>query len=131
MKAVIIFGSLIVASGLIVAIVSIKPTVSAGVADANVNNVSIVDGIQIVTINARGGYQPRNSIAKSGIPTVVRFVTNNTYDCSSFVRFPSLNILKTLPPTGTTEVNIGSQQAISLKGSCGMGMYPFQIDFKS
>jgi plastocyanin domain-containing protein len=131
MKALIIFGSLIVASGLMVVAVNSSSSSNANSTSLDGSNVSIVDGVQIITINARGGYQPRNSVAKSGIPTVVRFVTNNTYDCSSFVRFPSLNLLKTLPPTGTTEVNIGSQQAISLKGSCGMGMYPFQIDFKS
>ena len=131
MKALIIFGSLIVASGLMVVAVNSSTSNNINSASADGSNVSVVDGVQIVTINARGGYQPRNSVAKSGIPTIVRFITNNTYDCSSFVRFPSLNLLKTLPPTGTTEVNIGSQQAISLKGSCGMGMYPFQIDFKS
>jgi len=131
MKALIIFGSLIVASGLMVVAVNSSSSSNANSTSLDGSNVSIVDGVQIITINARGGYQPRNSVAKSGIPTVVRFVTNTTYDCSSFVRFPSLNLLKTLPPTGTTEVNIGSQQAISLKGSCGMGMYPFQIDFKS
>ena len=131
MKALIIFGSLIIASGLMVVAVNYSSSNNNDSLGIDGDNVSVVDGIQIITLRARGGYQPRNSVAKAGIPTVIRFVTNNTYDCSSFVRFPSLNILKTLPPTGTTDVNIGSQEAISLKGSCGMGMYPFQVDFKS
>ncbi|MEI7463273.1 MAG: hypothetical protein WCK03_02640, partial [Candidatus Taylorbacteria bacterium] len=37
--------------------------------NTNANNVSIVDGKQIIEITARGGYQPRKSTAKEGIPT--------------------------------------------------------------
>ena len=98
---------------------------------ANANNVSIVDGKQIIEINARGGYQPRKSIAKSGIPTVIRFNTKGTFDCSSSVRIPSMNISKLLPQTGATDVDIGSGQLGTLQGSCGMGMYPFEVEFQS
>lgn len=93
------------------------------------NNVSIVDGKQIVEIDARGGYNPRQSFAKAGIPTVVRFNTKNTFDCSSYVRIPSLNISRTLEQTGSTDIEIGSWGVQTLKGSCGMGMYPFEIEF--
>ena len=68
---------------------------SAG-STANANNVSIVDGKQIIEITARGGYQPRNSVAKAGVPTIIRFATNGTFDCSSSIRIPSLNIFKSL-----------------------------------
>lgn len=98
---------------------------------AGVNNVTIVDGKQIVEINAKGGYQPRKSIAKEGIPTIIRFNTKGTFDCSSAVRIPSMNISKSLPQTGTTDIDIGSGQLGTLQGSCGMGMYPFEIEFKS
>lgn len=96
----------------------------------DVNNVTIVDGKQIIEISARGGYQPRKSIAKAGIPTVIRFNTNGTFDCSSAVRIPSLNISKNLPQTGLTDIDIGSPKLGVLNGSCGMGMYPFEIDFQ-
>lgn len=98
---------------------------------ADVNNVTIVDGKQIVEINAKGGYQPRKSVAKAGIPTVIRFNTRGTFDCSSSVRIPSLNISKILPQSGSTDIDIGSPQLSNLQGSCGMGMYPFEIDFQS
>lgn len=94
------------------------------------DNVSIVDGKQIIKINARGGYQPRKSIAKAGIPTVIRFNTEGTFDCSSSVRIPSMGISKFLPQTGSTDIDIGSQKVATLQGTCGMGMYPFEIDFK-
>lgn len=95
-----------------------------------VNNVSIVDGKQIIEINAKGGYQPRKSIAKAGIPTIIRFTTSGTFDCTSYVRIPNMDITKILPQTGSTDVEIGSSETKVLKGSCGMGMYPFEIDFQ-
>lgn len=97
----------------------------------NENNVSVVDGKQIITIRAKGGYQPRKSYAQSGIPTIVRFTTNGTFDCSSFIRIPSMNISQSLPQKGNTDIEIGTPQVSTLKGSCGMGMYPFEIEFKS
>lgn len=98
---------------------------------ANVNNVSIVDGKQIIEIDAKGGYQPRRSIAKAGISTIIRFNTKGTFDCSSAVRIPSLNISKSLPQSGATDIDIGSSQLGTLLGSCGMGMYPFEVVFES
>ncbi len=95
-----------------------------------VNNVSVVEGVQIVEITARGGYQPQTSTAEAGIPTVIRFVTNGTFDCSSSIRIPSLNITKVLPRTGTTDVDLGAPLAGTLQGSCGMGMYPFEVVFR-
>lgn len=98
---------------------------------ANANNVSVVDGKQIIEITARGGYQPRKSIAKAGIPTVIRFNTKGTFDCSSSVRIPSLGISKSLPQTGSTDIEIGEGKLGTLQGTCGMGMYPFEVEFQS
>jgi plastocyanin domain-containing protein len=98
---------------------------------ANANNVSIVDGKQIIEISAKGGYQPRKSTAKAGIPTIIRFNTEGTFDCSSAVRIPSLNISESLPLSGMTDIDIGSDQLGTLKGSCGMGMYPFEVEFEN
>ncbi len=94
-------------------------------------NIAIVDGTQIITINAKGGYQPQKSTAKAGIPTIIRFDTNGTFDCSSAVRIPSMGISQTLPQTGSTDITIGAQQVATLQGTCGMGMYPFEIEFTS
>ena len=94
------------------------------------NNVSIVNGIQIVDVRARGGYQPRRSIARAGIPTVLRFSTSGTFDCSVSLRIPSMGFSTILPQTGTTDVDLGLAKAGILKGMCGMGMYPFEVDFQ-
>ena len=94
-----------------------------------VENVTTVSGKQIIEIHAKGGYQPRKSSARAGIPTVLRFVTDGTFDCSSTVRIPSMNISQTLPQSGATDIALNSQAAGTLQGTCGMGMYRFSIDF--
>ncbi|MEK7586130.1 MAG: cupredoxin domain-containing protein [Patescibacteria group bacterium] len=98
---------------------------------APINNVSIVDGKQIIEIKAKGGYVPRSSVAQAGLPTIVRFNTKGTFDCSSSIRIPSLGISKILPQSGSTDIDLGSPKLGTLLGSCGMGMYPFEIEFKS
>lgn len=94
------------------------------------NNVSIVDGKQIVEIRAKGNYSPRKSVAKAGIPTILRFNTEGTFDCTSVMRIPSMNITKNLPPSGSTDIDLGSPAVATLQGTCGMGMYPFEIEFQ-
>lgn len=95
------------------------------------NNVSVVDGQQIVEIRAKGGYQPRKSTAKADIPTIIRFDTNGTFDCSAAVRIPSMNISQILPQSGKTDIDVGIVSAGILRGTCGMGMYPFEVEFQA
>lgn len=95
------------------------------------NNVSILDGKQIVEIKAKGGYLPVRSVAKAGIPTILRVNTNGTFDCSSSIRIPSMDISRNLPMSGITDIDIGIQPVGFFHGTCGMGMYPFEIDFQT
>ncbi len=127
MKATIV--SILIAGAIIGGSIVLVNSNNAG-STANANNVTIVDGKQIIEINARGGYQPRKSVAKAGIPTIIRFKTNGTFDCSSSIRIASLGISKSLPQTGSTDIDIGSGKLGILKGSCGMGMYPFEVEFQ-
>ncbi|KKQ03642.1 MAG: hypothetical protein US18_C0014G0002 [Parcubacteria group bacterium GW2011_GWB1_36_5] len=96
-----------------------------------VNNVTIIDGKQIIELRAKGGYFPEKSIAKAGIPTILRLDASGTFDCSSIVRIQSMNISKILPQTGSTDIDLGNPKLGILQGTCGMGMYPFEIDFQS
>ena len=99
--------------------------------DANpANNVTVADGKQVIKIRAKGGYLPRQSVAKAGMPTVLRFETSGTFDCSSSVRIPSMDVSKSLPPSGTTDIEVENPQVGTLQGSCGMGMYPFEVVFE-
>lgn len=95
------------------------------------NNVSLVNGQQIVVLNAKGGYLPRVSVAKGGVATTLRVTTNATYDCSAVITIPALKHRSFLPTTGNTDIAIPAQAAGSvLKGTCGMGMYNFEIKFE-
>jgi hypothetical protein len=42
-----------------------------------------------------------------------------------------MDISKILPSTGMTDIDIGVQPAGIFTGTCGMGMYPFEVDFQS
>jgi|SRR3989344_9069580 len=118
---IIITLALIVAIGIIFA---------GGSNSKLVQNVEIRDGVQYVTIDARGGYAPRVSLAKAGIPTKLIMNTKGTYDCSAALVIKSINYQKILPQNGKTEIDIGTPKVGEpLQGVCGMGMYSFQIRF--
>lgn len=128
--------SIIITLGLIVAIGIIflggsksKNPTSNSQASA-VQNSEIRDGIQYITIDAKGGYSPKISSAKAGIPTKLIVKTNGTYDCSASLVIRSLGYQKILSQTGEETIDIGTPKAgIPLQGVCGMGMYNFLINF--
>ncbi len=85
---------------------------------------------QIIEIVAKSGYTPKVSQAKPDIPTILRMKTQSTYDCSSSVNIPSLNIRKILPADGVTDIPLPPQKlGTSLTVLCGMGMYSSVINF--
>ena len=95
-----------------------------------VQNSEIRNGVQYITINAKGGYSPKVSYAKAGIPTKLIVKTNGTYDCSAALVIRSVGFQQILPQTGETEIDIGIPKAgVPARGICGMGMYNFQIEF--
>ena len=94
------------------------------------NNVKTEDGKQIIEINAWGGYSPRETVAKADIPTIIRVTTNKTFDCSSSLIIPALRVQKSLPQSGTTDIEIPTQKSgSSLRALCAMGMYNFEVRF--
>lgn len=123
--------SIIITLGLIVA-VGIIFTGGSKIknSDQAVQNSEIRDGVQYITIDAKGGYSPQMSTAKAGIPTKLIVKTNGTYDCSASLVVWDAGFQKILPQTGETEIDIGTKNAgETLQGVCGMGMYNFQINF--
>lgn len=120
--------SIILVLGLIIAMVIIFV---GGPISKTALNVEIKDGVQYITINAGGGYSPRVTNAKAGIPTKLIMKTNGAFDCSSSLVIRSIGFQKILPQTGETEIDIGTPEVREpLQGVCGMGMYSFKIDFE-
>jgi plastocyanin domain-containing protein len=100
-------------------------------ADQARQNVEIKDGIQYITINAKGGYFPKLSTAKAGIPTKLVMKTNSTYDCSSALVIRSIGYQEILPQTGEEVIDVGTPKVgVPLQGMCSMGMYNFEIQFE-
>ncbi|MBU1293163.1 hypothetical protein KJ819_03845 [Patescibacteria group bacterium] len=93
-------------------------------------NIEIRDGIQYITIDAKGGYFPKVSSAQADIPTKLIVKTSGTYDCSTALVIRSIGYQKALPQTGEEIIDIGtSQTGTSLQGTCSMGMYNFIVKF--
>ncbi len=96
----------------------------------SMQNVEVKDGIQYITIDAKGGYSPKLSNAKADIPTKLIVKTNGTYDCSSSLVIKSLGYQKILAQTGEEMIDVGTPKAGEpLQGVCGMGMYSFVVNF--
>lgn len=92
--------------------------------------VSIENDKQIIRIFSKGGYFPAKVNASAGLNTVIRIETQNSFDCGNAFQIPSLNITKSLPQTGITDIEIPSQVPGSeINGFCSMGMYQLQINF--
>ena len=93
--------------------------------------VVMENGVQVITIVAKGGYSPQSIQAQSGVSTELRVTTKGTYDCSSELVIPALGYDGNLKATGTETIIISADQAQgTLDGTCGMGMYNFEIAFK-
>jgi plastocyanin domain-containing protein len=126
-----------IVASIIVAMLFIVGAVLLGGQDSNDagvgtrDNVSIVDGKQIIEITAKGGYLPGRTVAKAGMPTALKINTRGTFDCSAAISIPSLGYRKNLPPSAETIIDIPTQSAgDSLTGICAMGMYSFKVDFE-
>ena len=85
---------------------------------------------QILAIQVRGGYTPSTITAKANTPSVIRFTTANSFDCSTALTISKLNYRNNLPNTGVTDVEVPAQTAGStIEGVCSMGMYRLKITF--
>jgi plastocyanin domain-containing protein len=119
-----------VAVGMLVLFFALRNNNPSTVATGN-EVISNENGTQIIELAAKGGFTPSFVEAKAGVPTELRVATNGTYDCSSTLVIPSLGYQATLKPTGTEAIPLTAAQAKgTLEGTCGMGMYKFQIAFK-
>jgi len=121
----------------VLAIITVGLIVALGIVFSGESNsefkqkVEVKDGVQYITINAKGGYFPKVSTAKAGIPTKLIVKTDDTFDCSAALVVRSVGFQNILPQTGETEIDLGIPKAGEpLEGVCGMGMYSFKVNFE-
>jgi hypothetical protein len=95
------------------------------------HTVTSESGKQVITILARGGYSPKETIARAGVSSILRMTTKNTFDCSRALVLPSLSVQKILPASGAVDIALPAQkQGTRFYGVCAMGMYAFLITFR-
>lgn len=129
-KIVSIIITLALITGLGIILIGSNKESSGSASVKKIENVEMKDGIQYVTINAKGGYSPKVSNATADIPTKLIVKTKGTFDCSISLVIHSVGFKKILNQTGEEIIDIGSPKAgESLQGLCGMGMYSFLINF--
>lgn len=109
----------------------LKSPASSGGAEQS-KNVEVREGVQYVTITARGGYSPRVSDIKAGMPTKLVVKTDGTFDCSAALVVRSVGFQKILQSTGEEVIDLGTPKAgEKIQGVCSMGMYSFQLKVSS
>lgn len=112
----------------------IMRTDSGGSSDrvtASAGTAVVESGVQYIDITARGGYSPKVTKAKAGVPTTIRMHTENTYDCSSALVIPALDVEVRLKATGVEEISVPTEKTQgTLEGMCSMGMYHFSVVFE-
>lgn len=128
-KILLIFGSVTVTTVLI--FVGVFFLILSPSTNGDLKGIAVQQGgTQIVEITAKTGYSPKTSTATANKPLTLRIDTKGTYDCSSGIRIPKLNITKQLPANGTTDIEIPAQTAgTKLDFTCSMGMYSGTIIF--
>lgn len=128
-KLYAIGASMFVAAIAVFALIVVVFTNTSGRNNENtVNNVEIRDGVQYVTVTAKGGYFPSRTVVSPNIPTKLIVKTNNTYDCSSSLVVREAGFREFLQPTGEVEIDLGSMESgQKIEGVCSMGMYSFEI----
>src|SRR3989338_719391 len=101
---------------------------SSGGEVAQSQNVEVRDGVQYVTVTAKGGYSPRITEIKGGLPTKLVVKTDGTYDCSASLVVRFVGFQKILQSTGEEVIDLGvPKSGERVQGVCSMGMYNFQI----
>lgn len=85
------------------------------------------DGVQRLTFEVAGGYDPAVATVKAGRPIRLTFDRQETSGCSEEVMFPGLGIRKFLPAFEQTTVELPPQQPGTLEFTCGMSMLRGQV----
>jgi len=80
------------------------------------------EGVQIIKVTVKGGYNPDVIQVASGVPVRMMFDRQESGDCSSRVVFPDFKVNQILPAFETTTVEFLPAQPGEYGFACGMGM---------
>lgn len=96
--------------------------------DGQTANATITaDSAPVITVLA-AGYAPNAVTVPSGQPVKLTFKGQGNTGCTSVVRIPKLQVLKTLTPNGIDVVTATFPKPGKYTFTCGMGMYSGVIE---
>lgn len=86
-------------------------------------------GIQHVLIEVKPrSYSPSRVQVRAGVPTKLTLRTKGNRDCTRGFVIPAMNLERTLPETGDTEIDLGTPAAGRIDYVCSVGMYRGMIE---
>jgi Uncharacterized conserved protein len=95
----------------------------SGPINGNDQNVTLVNGVQIVKmIEGSGGYSPNSFTIKKGVPVKWIIQGDAPYSCAATILLPKYNIRSTLS-AGENDIYFTPTETGSAPFSCSMGMY--------
>jgi len=80
-------------------------------------------GIQELTINVDGGYEPDRVIVKSGLPVRLNFFRSDPSSCLEKVLLPEFHIAQDLALNHVTPIEFTPPKPGQYQFSCGMNMF--------
>lgn len=80
-------------------------------------------GIQELTINVDGGYEPSHVIVKSGLPVRLNFFRSDPSSCLEKVLLPDFHIAQDLALNHVTPIEFTPPQPGQYQFTCGMNMF--------
>ena len=86
------------------------------------HRAALEDGVQVLRVVVKGGYQPDVLEVAAGIPVRILFDRQETGDCSSRVVIADYQVNQALPAYATTAVEFTPQAPGVVDFACGMNM---------
>lgn len=119
---VLAFSLLNVTSGL--RLLGVSAVAPADVAAQQVSaNVTVANGLQTVRMTqSPDGYSPADTVVHAGIPTTWVIDSTSQWDCSAYLRVPTLGLSADLK-NGTNTIDLPALAAGVVPFTCVMGMY--------
>ena len=81
------------------------------------------DGMQEITIEVDGGYDPNQIVVQAGLPVRLNFHRTDPSSCLEEVRLPDFRIAKALPVNQNTAIEFTPDEPGRYEFACGMNMF--------
>jgi len=88
-------------------------------------------GVQELTINVDGGYEPDRVVVKAGLPVRLNFLRRDPSSCLEKVLFPDFHIAADLALDEVTTVEFTPEKPGKYQFTCGMNMFRGAVEVQN